>query len=164
MVEIGPKDWFFWLILRFFCITLLHSVSYAPRFFQMKDLIQIYICDKFLQNSICCCEVKNVLSFSYWFSIHEVAPFFRRRGEGLEGWGWFEPFLPQILFNSAEILNRGSPPVRETQCLKNASKFWILVLMECTQSLQFCSILGPNLPLENQRNCLKPKFMQKLHP
>ena len=33
---------------EFFVYTLLHSVSYAQRFCQMKDLIQIYVCDKFL--------------------------------------------------------------------------------------------------------------------
>ena len=91
-------------------------------------------------------------------------PFFLEgRGNG-EGGGSFEPLLPQILFEFAEILNRGSLPVRETQCLKNSSKFWILAQMEYTKSLQFWSILWLNLPLENQKNCLKPKFMQKLHP
>ena len=37
-------------------------------------------------------------------------------------------------------------------------------MMEGTQSLQFCSILWPNLPLENQKCCWKPTFPQKLHP
>ena len=85
-----------------------------------------------------------------------MAPFFRR-GEG------FEHLLPQIFFGFAETLNRGSLPVKETQCLKNPSKFSILAQIECTQSLQFWSILGHNLPLGNQKNCLKPNFMQKMH-
>ena len=152
MIEVGWKDRFFLLISRVFC---LYPFGYSPRFCQMKDLIQIYISDNFLQNSICGCEVKDFLSFSYWFSIHEMAPFFWKGGGG-EG---FEPLLPQALFDFAEVLHRGTLPVRETQGLKNPSKFWILAQVECTQSLQFWFILGPNLPLENQKNCLKPKFM-----
>ena len=79
MVEIGPKDWFFWIILRVFC---LHPPTLCELRPKMKDLIQIYIYGKFLQKSICdCgCEVKIFLSFSYWFSIHEMAPFSGRRG------------------------------------------------------------------------------------
>ena len=80
MVEIGPKVWFFWLILRVFCLYPLILCELRPRFCQMKNLIQIYTCDKFLPNSICGCEVKNFLSFSYWFSTLEIAPFFRKRG------------------------------------------------------------------------------------
>ena len=36
--------------------------------------------------------------------------------------------------------------------------------MEVTQSLQFSSILGLNIPLENQKFAKKTKFLQKLHP
>ena len=43
--------------------------------------------------------------------------------EGCKRGAAFEPLLPQILFDSAEILKRGSLPVRETQCLNNPSKF-----------------------------------------
>ena len=59
-----------------------------------------------------------------------------------------------------ELLVEGSLPIRQTQPLKNPSKFWILAQMERTQSLQFWSILGPNLPLENQ-NMLKIKISAK---
>ena len=58
-------------------------------------------------------------------------------------WGAFGSFLPQILFNLAEVLTRDSLPIRKTQYLKNLSKFWFLAQMEFTQSLQFWSILGP---------------------
>ena len=153
MVKIGPKSWFFVHFESFFVYALLHPMSYAPRFCQMKDLIKIYICGKFHQYSICGCEVKNFQSFSYWFSIYEMVP----------SWG-FWALLPQILFNLAEILTRGILPIRQTQCLKNPSKFWILAQMECTQSLQFWSILGLNLPSENQKYYLKPKVLQELHP
>ena len=36
--------------------------------------------------------------------------------------------------------------------------------MEGTQSLQFFSILGPNLALVYQKYYQNPKFPQKLHP
>ena len=52
----------------------------------------------------------------------------------------FGPLLPQTLFNLAESLTRCSVPIRKAQCLKNSSKLWILTQLECTQSLQFCSI------------------------
>ena len=129
-------------------------MSQAPSFYQMKDLIEIYICGKYHQNSIFGGVVKNFLSFLYWFTIHEMTRFCGR----------FGPLLPQILFDLTEILNRGSLSIRQTQCLKNPSNFWILAQIKHTQSLQFCSILGSNLPLENQKNCLKPKILQKLHP
>ena len=47
-------------------------------------------------------------------------PLFFGREEGGEG---FEPLLPQTLFDFAEVLHRGTLPVRETQGLKNPSKF-----------------------------------------
>ena len=74
----------------------------------------------------------------------------------------FWALLPQILFALAEILTSGILPIRQTQCLKNPAKFLILVQIECTQSLQFWFILGPNLLPENQKYCLKQKFMEKL--
>ena len=55
--------------------TFLYPMSYVPRFCQMKELIKVYICGKFHQYSICGCEIKNFDSFSYWFSICEMAPF-----------------------------------------------------------------------------------------
>ena len=42
------------------------------------------------------------------------------------------------------------------------SKFWILAQIERTQSLQFLSILGPNLLPKNQKYCEKPDFLPKL--
>ena len=68
------------------------------------------------------------------------------------GEGMFGPLLPKILFDLSEVLNRDSLPTRQTQCLKNPSKCWILAQMERTQSLRFCSILGHNLLLKNKKN------------
>ena len=91
----------------------------------------------------------------------------------------FGPLLPQILFNLAEILTRCSVPIRKTLCLKNPSnfEFWLKWnsnwVPECNKTVNFgcvnaikhfCSILGPNLPPKNQKYCLKPKILQKLHP
>ena len=123
-------------------------MSYAPRFYQIKDLIQIYICDKFLQNSIDSASMK-------WPLFSEGGGEGGGRGEGV-----FEPLLPQILFDFAEILNRGSFPVRETQCFKVFQNFEF-GSNGMHSNLQFLSILEP---LKNQKNCLKTKFMKKLHP
>ena len=137
----------------FFVYALLYPMSCAPKFCQMKDLIKIYICGKFHQYGICSCKGKNFQRFSYWLSIHEMVPFLG-----------FWAFTRQILFDLAEIFTRGSIPIIQTEYLKNPSKFWNLAQMENTQSLQFWSILGSNLPSKNQKYCFKPKILQKLHP
>ena len=51
--------------------------------------------------------------------------------------------LPQILFDLAEILNRGILPIRQTHCLENPSKFWISAQMEHTQSYSFGPFWDP---------------------
>ena len=51
--------------MPFFVYAFLHPMSYTPRFFQVKDIIKIYICGKFHQYSICGCGVKKFQSFSY---------------------------------------------------------------------------------------------------
>ena len=56
---------------RFFVYPLIYPMSYAPRFFQMKDLIKTHVCGKFYQYSICGCEVKIFKSFFYYFRIHK---------------------------------------------------------------------------------------------
>ena len=149
------KKLMFLLILRDFylCSLDLYPTSYATNFFQIKDLINIYIYRKFHQYSICGCEVENFQRFSYWFSIHEWPLL-----------GFFGPYSSKYCFKLAEVSTRRSVLIRKTQCSKNLSKFWIFAQMECTQSLQFCFSLGPNLLPENQKYCLKPKFLQKLHP
>ena len=73
-------------------------------------------------------------------------------------WPLFRGFLgalfPQVLFSFAKIFTRGSlRPIRQTQYFKTPSDLWISAWMEGTQSLQFWSVLGPNLPLENQKYC-----------
>ena len=65
MVEFGQKANFLAHLESFFVYAFLHSMSYAPKFCQMKDLYKIYICVKFHQYSICGCEGKNFQSFSY---------------------------------------------------------------------------------------------------
>ena len=153
MVKIGPKSWFFGSFWEYFLFMPSYTLwVYAPRFSQIKGLIKIYICCKFHQYSICGCEVKNFQYFSYWFSIHEMVLF----------WRFWALTLPNIV-RSYWNFDGGSPPTRQT-VFENTSIFSILAQMERTQSLQFWSILGPNLPPENQKYCLKPKFLPKLLP
>ena len=67
-------------------------------------------------------------------------------------WDFYLPIFPQLLLDLAKILTIGSP-IRYTHCLKNPSKYWNLAQMKRTESLQFWSILGPNLLLGNQKYC-----------
>ena len=75
MVEIGSKNWFFGSFWEGFCLRPLTPYELRPRFCQMKGRIKKHICGKFHQYSICRCKVKNFQSFLYWFSIHEMTPF-----------------------------------------------------------------------------------------
>ena len=65
MVEIGLQTDILAHFESFFVYAFLHPMSYTPRFFQVKDIIKIYICGKFHQYSICGCGVKKFQSFSY---------------------------------------------------------------------------------------------------
>ena len=84
----------------FFVYILVHLMKYTPRCCQFKDFIKIYICGKIHQNSICGCEIKSFQRFLYWFSIQHLwnGPFL---------W-FFGSLLPQILFDLAGNLTRGS--------------------------------------------------------
>ena len=56
----------FWFTLCvFFVYALLHFMSYASKFCQMKDHCKVYICGKFHLYRICGCEVKKFLTFLY---------------------------------------------------------------------------------------------------
>ena len=66
MVKNGAKKLFFYsYFVTFFVYALLHPMSYPPRFCQMKEVIKVYICGKFLQYIICGYEVKDFQRFSY---------------------------------------------------------------------------------------------------
>ena len=74
-VQSWAKKLIFWFTLRgFFVYVFLDPMSYIPEFFQMKDLIKIYICGTFHNYSICGCEVNNFQSFLFYFSILKMAP------------------------------------------------------------------------------------------
>ena len=92
MVKIGPKK-------MFFCYVLLHPMSYAPKLFQMKDLIKIHIRGKCHQYSICCCEIKNFQSLLYCFKIHEMVPFWRFLGP------YFPKYCSILLKFSPELVS-----------------------------------------------------------
>ena len=80
----------FWLIQRGFLFT--------PSYLHNRG--------KFHQYSICGCQVKNFQSFSYRFSIHEIAPFLRDGG----GLGPYSPkygptllkFLPEVVYKQTK--------------------------------------------------------------
>ena len=98
-LKLGQKTYILVYFEMFLVYFLLLPKSYAPRFCQIKDLIKIHVPGKFHQYSICGCEVKIFQSFSYVFSIDEIAPF----------WGGqdFSHLFPEIMFNLAKILTRG---------------------------------------------------------
>ena len=80
MVEIGLQTDILAHFESFFVYAFLQPMSYTPRFFQVKDIIKIYICGKFHQYSICGCGVKK-------FQI------FRNNSAFLFGfWGLMKPF------------------------------------------------------------------------
>ena len=148
----GEKAGFLAHFESFFVYALLHPMSCAPRFCQMKDLSKIYICGKFHQYSICGCEVKKFKVFRIDSALMKWSRF-----------GGFEPLL-QILVDLAEILTRGNLSIREIQRLKNSSRFWILVQMEHTQSLQFWSIFRAQFTVGKPKILLKTIFLQKTAP
>ena len=111
MVKIWPKNSLVHFV-RFFVYALLHLMCYVPRFWQMKDLIKIYVWGKFHQYSFCGCEVKKffVLIQHSW-----NGPFL----------GFWESLLPKfcsilLKFWQKVVSNKA------TQCSKNPSKFWLL--------------------------------------
>ena len=71
--------------------------------------------------------------------------------EGCKRGAAFEPLLPQILFYFAEILNRGSFPVRETQCLKNPSKFGFWLKWNAPKVYSFGLFWGPMYHLKTKK-------------
>ena len=113
MVEIGPKGWFFWRILRLFCLYPLTLCELRPKILPNERPYSDI--DKFLQNSICGCEVQNFLSFSYWFSIHEMAPFFGRGERGEDSSPYFHKYCSILLkiwtelkWNAPKVYNFGT--------------------------------------------------------
>ena len=143
MVKIWPKNLFFGSFCEFFLYALLHLWITPQDFAKWQILLRYtYICGRFHQYSIWKVVKLKIFKVSSIDSASMKWPLF----------GFFWPLSPQILFDLAKTLTRGSP-IRETYCLKNPSKFWNLAQMECTESLWFWSILGPNLLLENQKYC-----------
>ena len=153
MVENERKTWFFvsfWEI--FFVYPLFHPMSYAP-IFCLNILLRYVSMASFISVVFVVVKLKNLKVFRIVSASMKWTLF-----------GGFGLLFLQTLVDLAEILARDSLLIRQTQGLKNCSKVWILAQIERTQSLQFWSILGPNLPPENQKYYLKLKFLQKLHP
>ena len=156
----------FLLILKVFTFIPSYTLWVTPQdFTNWKTLLRYISVVSFISIAFMVVKLKIFKVFRIDLAFMKWPLFFGGGGrEGVRGGGrGFGPLLCQILFNLAEILTRHSVPIRKTQYLKNPPKFWILAQM-VFQRLQFCSILGPNLLPENQKYCLKPKLLQKLHP
>ena len=67
--------------------------------------------------------------------------------------GLFWALTPSNIVWSGWNFKHRYSPIRKTQCLKNPSKFWIFAQMKCSWSLQFRSILRPNLLPEIKKYC-----------
>ena len=150
--NLGQKVYFLAHLESFFVYTLLHSMSQATKSCQMKDLIKIYICGKFHQYSICGCEGKSFQNFSYWFSIHKMAPFF-------EFWALTPPNIVRSCWNfeQRKFSNKTKTVFEKSFKILNFGpngthlKFTVLVHF----GAQF-STRKPKIFLS--------KFLQKLHP
>ena len=169
MVKIGLKSWFFVHFESFFLFMPSYTLWVTPQDFAKWKTLLRYI------------SIVSFISIAFVVVKLKIFKVFRIDSASMK-WpllGGFGPLLPQILFNLAEILTRCSVPIRKTLCLKNPSnfEFWLKWnsnwVPECNKTVNFgcvnaikhfCSILGPNLPPKNQKYCLKPKILQKLHP
>ena len=92
----------------------------TPRFCLLKDFINICIYGNFHQYANYGCQIKKLQSFLYWFSIHEMTPFW-------DFWPLTHPNIVWTSWNSGQRYTK----IRKTQCLKSPSKCWILAQMEC---------------------------------
>ena len=112
----------FWPIL----IVLLFMASYTlwvtPQHFGKWKTLLGYI------------SVVSFINIAFVFVELKIFKIFRIDSAAMKWslFGGFSALFPQILFDLAEILTRGSLPKRRAQCLKNPSKFWILAQMQCT--------------------------------
>ena len=103
-LKLGQKIDFLVHFERVFVYALWHPMSYAPRFCQMKEFIEIHIRGKFHQFSICGCEVKNFHIFLYWFTIHEITPF----------WGFLFSVTPPNIVRSCWNFYQRLSPIKQT--------------------------------------------------
>ena len=108
--KLGQKS--FWLILWVFLFMPSYTLWVTPTICQTRGLIKIYICGNFHHYSIGGCEVKD-----FWIDSTSMK------------WPLFRVFLVLTFSNIVQScwhFNQRSSPRRQTQCLKNPSKFWIL--------------------------------------
>ena len=86
-------------------------------------------------------EIKIFQTFLDWFSIHETL-------------SWvFWALSPQNIVQFCWNFDQRWSPISVWKDSEKYFKILNLTQMEDTESLQFCSILGPNLLLENQKYC-----------
>ena len=131
---------------RFFVYALLRSLSYAPRFLQMKYLIKIYSW-----------EVSSI--YYLWLSRLKFSNFFVSIQQWLFLGFVFAFSSPNVVALSWNFHQRHFSSTKKH--LNNLSKICISTAMERTQPLQFWSIFEPNLPSENVTKWPKTKFFHK---
>ena len=137
MVKIGPKSWFFWLILFFFMSSFALWVT-SYNFDKWKTLLRYISMASFINIVFVVVKLRIFKAFDIQ-SASMKWPLF----------GSFCALTPPDIVRFYWNFKQRWSSVRTTQCLKNPSEFRILTQMESTQSLQFWSNFGPNIQPEN---------------
>ena len=123
-------------------IVKLKIFKFVLYWFRIYEMTQ-HICGTFHQYSMCGCEIFKIFKFVlYWFSIYEIIHF----------WDFLGSYSPKHCL----IMLKLWPDVvsnKKNSFWKILQKSWVFAEMECSWSLQFWSILAPNLPSENQKYC-----------
>ena len=121
-------------------IIKLKNEFLAPRVFSVYTLMKIHNRGKFDQCSICNCLVKNLQSFAYRFSIHEIA-LFRR-------------FLGAYFLNMVQYCRNSQQrqySSKHEQSLKNFLITRLFMEKGWTQSQHFWSCFDPSFsPADGQ--------------
>ena len=130
----------FWLILRVFLFTPSYTLWVTPQdFSKWKTLLRYISAVSFINIAYAVVELKSFKVFRI-----NSATLFGFWGLMKPFWGFWDSYSPKY----CSILLKFWPEVasiRQTQCLKNPSKLWILAQMKRMQSSQFWSILGPTI-------------------
>ena len=132
----------FLLILRTFLFRLSYTLWHTPQDIPNWKTLLRYTCGKIHQYSTCGCEIKK---FQFLFELIQHpwnGPFL----------GFFGPYSPKYCLILLKLL----PEVvsnKKNSVWKILQNLELLLKWNAVKSLQFRSILGPNLPLENQKYC-----------
>ena len=144
MGEIGLKTKYFGSVWEVFILCPLTRYKLRLKIFQMKDLIKIHTRGECHRYSIwlwCYKSSTFFIAIQYPWNM-KWPPF-----------GFFGALtLPNIVLSCWNFDQRYFPMI-QTRFLKSPSEFYTFDQMVRTQSLRFWSILGLNVPQENQKYC-----------